>query len=98
MTDATTIARRYLQAWNETDPERRATLLRDTWDNEARYVDPLMSGEGLQQIDGLIGAVQQRFAGFTFALRGKPDGHGEHVRALGPAGVEAPIEGSDVSS
>jgi SnoaL-like domain len=99
MADATTIARTYLQAWNETDAERRAKLLRESWSDDAHYIDPLMNAAGLVQIDGLIGAVHERFAGFRFALRGQPDGHGEHVRfgwSLGPAGVEAPIEGSDV--
>jgi hypothetical protein len=99
MPDATTIARNYLQAWNETDPELRGRLLRKSWTSDARYVDPLMSGDGLEQVDGLIAGVHQRFPGSRFALVGQPDGHGEHVRfswSLGPAGVAPPIEGSDV--
>jgi hypothetical protein len=99
MQDPTEVARTYLQAWNETDAERRARLLADTWLVDARYVDPLGKGEGAQQIGALIGAVHARFPGFRFALEGKPDGHGDHVRfswALGPDGVAAPIKGSDV--
>jgi hypothetical protein len=99
MTEPTSIAIQYLQAWNETDPDRRARLLREHWADDARYVDPLMRGEGLQQIDALIAGVHARFPGFRFALAGAPDGHGEHVRfswSLGPAGSEPPIAGSDV--
>jgi hypothetical protein len=54
---------------------------------------------GREEIGGLIGGVQQRCPGFRFALKGAPDGWGEFVRlswSLGPAGAEAPIEGSDV--
>lgn len=99
MPDPQTVAARYLQAWNETDPDRRARLLRDGWAEDARYVDPLANVRGVHEIDGLIAGVQARFPGFRFALLGEPNGHGEHVRlswSLGPAGVPAPIEGSDV--
>ena len=54
---------------------------------------------GIDEIGKLIGGVQQRFPGFRFALLGRADGHGKHVRfswSLGPEGTEAPIEGSDV--
>jgi len=101
MSDATTIATNYLQAWNETDAARRASLLREHWTADASYVDPMMSGEGPAQIGALISAVHERFPGFRFSLLDTPDGHGEHVRfswSLGPAGAEPPIKGSDVVS
>ena len=94
-----TVARTFLQAWNEAEPDRRAQLLRETWTDDARYADPLAAVQGLAQIDGLIAGVQQRYTGFRFALLGKPDGHGDHVRfswSFGPVGAEAPIEGSDL--
>jgi len=99
MSDPATIAGQYLEAWNETDAERRRRLLAERWTEDARYVDPLMSGSGVTQVDGLIAAVQQRFPGFRFTVAARPDGHGDHVRfswTLGPAGGDAPIEGSDV--
>ncbi|MEO8524934.1 MAG: nuclear transport factor 2 family protein [Caldimonas sp.] len=97
--DATSTARAYIQVWNETDADRRAELLRRFWQKDARYIDPLMSGEGIEQIGALVGAVHERFPGFRFDLLGPADGHGEHVRfrwSLGPEGAPAPIEGSDV--
>ena len=99
MSDPLAIATRYLDTWNETDPQRRRRLLAESWTDDARYVDPLMSGNCAVQIDGLIGAVQERFPGFRFTAVGTPNGHGEHVRfswSLGPAGGEPPIKGSDV--
>ena len=99
MTHAQTIAERYLATWNETDPDRRGQLLASHWTGDATYVDPLAKVAGAAEIDGLIGGVQARFPGFRFALKGAPDGHGDHVRftwSLGPEGETAPIEGSDV--
>lgn len=99
MSNPATVAGRYLETWNETDGDRRRRLLAEGWTDDARYVDPLMSGVGAPQIDGLIAAVHERFPGFRFAMLGSPDGHGDHVRfswSLGPAGGEPPIKGSDV--
>ena len=97
--NAQDIAERYIALWNETEAPRRMRALREGWTPGARYVDPLMQGEGPAQIDGLIGAVQARFPEYRFRLTGRPDGHGAHCRftwALGPEGEEAPIRGFDV--
>ena len=98
MTDAAKIADAYIAVWNETDAQRRRALIGEAWTEDARYVDPLMAGEGRDQISELIAAVHQRFPGFRFSLLGKPDGHGEHVRfswGLGPEGGEDLVEGTD---
>ena len=99
MFDPASIARAYLETWNETDDERRRSLLKTHWARDASYVDPLMRAEGEAPIAGLVGAVHQRFPGFRFKLTGTPNGHGDYVRlswSLGPDGSEPPIEGSDV--
>jgi len=99
MTHPQDTAERYIATWNETDPERRLALLKSGWTADATYVDPLAGVAGAEQINGLIGGAQAQFPGFRFALKGAPDGHGDHVRlawTLGPDGIEAPIEGSDV--
>ncbi|PZQ73342.1 MAG: polyketide cyclase [Variovorax paradoxus] len=92
------LARDYIALWNETDAARRAELLRAGWCEDARYVDPLMQGSGHGPISALVGAVHQRYPGFRFALLGRPDAHGEHLRfswTLGPAGAEDLIQGTD---
>jgi hypothetical protein len=97
MTDAAQIAQRYIDSWNETDAERRAGLLTALWTEDARYVDPMMTGEGRAQIDALIAGVHQQFPGFRFALSGKADGYGDKVRfswTLGPDG-QSLVEGTD---
>nr|WP_299503919.1 nuclear transport factor 2 family protein [uncultured Rhizobium sp.] len=99
MTSFNDIATIYIATWNERNAEHRRTLMDRHWHSEARYVDPLMSARGTEQLGEMIAAVQERFPDFHFALRGAVDGHGDHVRfswGLGPEGAEAIIEGSDV--
>jgi hypothetical protein len=98
MTDINSVARRYIELWNEKLPSRRRELLASDWTADAKYVDPLMSGDGIDGVDGLIAGVQQRFPDFSFKLIGKVDGYGDHIRfswGLGPDGVDAPIKGTD---
>lgn len=92
------IAAAYIASWNETDPVDRSALLAETFAPDASYVDPLMSAASIEEIDGLIAAVQQRFPGHRFALKGTADGYSDKVRftwELGPEAAEALIEGTD---
>jgi hypothetical protein len=98
MTDVNTIARSYIELWNERMPGRRREMLKQNWASDARYVDPLMSGDGHDGVDALISGVQQRFPDFRFRLIGEPNGFGDHVRfswGLGPDGADSPIKGTD---
>jgi hypothetical protein len=70
----------YIAAWNETDPERRRQLVAETFSEDARYLDPLMSGEGQDGIAEMIGAAQSQFPGHRFELAGAPDAHHDRVR------------------
>jgi hypothetical protein len=92
------LATRYIALWNETDAERRRALLAESWTEDATYADPLVQRAGHAEIDELIAAVQARFPGFRFALAGRVDGHGNHLRfswTLGPDGGEPIIKGTD---
>jgi hypothetical protein len=98
MTDVNTIANGYIELWNERTPSRRREMLATNWTADAKYVDPLMSGDGHDGVDALIAGVQQRFPDFKFKLIGKANGHGDHLRfcwGLGPDGVDSPIKGTD---
>jgi SnoaL-like domain len=98
MTDVTTIARRYIELWNERTPNRRREMLATDWTADAHYVDPLMSGVGHDGVDALIAGVQQRFPDFKFTLIGVPNGYGDQLRfswGLGPDGADSPIKGTD---
>lgn len=53
----------------------------------------------MEELSGIVGAVQERFPVFRFKLINRPDDHGDHVRfawGLGPEGAESVIEGSDI--
>lgn len=98
MTDASNTAERYIAIWNEEDADRRRALIAESWAENATYIDPLMRGEGHEQINALVEAVQTRFPGFRFNLIGAADGYGGNLRfswGLGPNGSEAIIKGTD---
>lgn len=98
MTDAATIAASYIALWNEPDPVRRLTMLANGWTEDAAYTDPLANATGHGEISALIAGAQERFPGFRFALDGKADGHGNHVRfswTLGPPEDPGLIKGTD---
>lgn len=101
MTDAASIATRYIALWNESDRDHRTTLLTDLWAKAGTYCDPLMQGAGHDQISALIAGVHGQFPGFRFALVGQPDGYGDQVRfswQLGPEGSDGPIKGTDFAT
>lgn len=98
MRTAAELAADYISLWNETDAARRRALLVATWTAGATYVDPLMKGTGQNEIDALIGAVQQRFPALRFSLLGSADGYSDVVRfswALGPKEGDAIVKGTD---
>jgi hypothetical protein len=99
MIEANEIANNYIATWNATETTEREKLFARYWAGDASYVDPLMAAANAAELSGMIGAVQERFPGFRFSLKGKPDGHNGWVRfswGLGPEGAEPIIEGSDV--
>ena len=98
MTDVQSIARNYIDLWNERAPQRRREILAANWTTDAKYVDPLMSGDGHDGVDALVAGVQQRFPDFKFRLIGEPNGFGDYVGfswGLGPDGGDSPIKGTD---
>jgi len=70
----------YIASWNEGDETRRRALVAQAFADDARYLDPLMSGEGTDGITAMIGAAQQQFPGHRFELSFGPDAHNDVVR------------------
>jgi len=83
----------YIACWNETDADRRRSLVADTWSDDGTYQDPLMAGAGIEEISAMIGAAQAQFPGHRFALSAGPDAHNDVVRfswtLSGPTGPVA---------
>ena len=91
-TTITTVVDTYIATWNETDPERRRELVGETFSEDARYLDPLMAGEGQDGIAAMIGAAQAQFPGHRFELSYGPDAHNDVVRfAWTLHGADGPV-------
>jgi hypothetical protein len=80
MSQHTELIDSYIAAWNETDSGRRADLIGLTWTEDARYLDPLMHGEGRDGIAAMIAGVQKQFPGLKFRRSGSVDAHNNCVR------------------
>jgi hypothetical protein len=80
MTNPTELVDRYFAMWNETDAERRRDLIARTWTEDARYVDPMLEGEGRGGIDAMVAQVHQRFPGYKFRRTGEIDQHHDRLR------------------
>lgn len=91
MTDATTTVNRYIETWNERDPERRRALVAQTFSDDASYLDPARSGAGHDGIDATIETAQEQFPGHRIELSFGPDAHSDRVRfaweLVGPDGA-----------
>jgi len=80
MPDTTTVVDNYIAMWNEPDAERRRELVAGTVTQDATYIDPLMTGAGVEEITAMIGAAQAQYPGHRFELAGEPDAHHDRLR------------------
>jgi hypothetical protein len=80
MTNIASTVDSYIASWNEPDEERRRELVARTFTEDGSYVDPLMSGSGVDGIAAMIGAAQAQFPGHRFELAFGPDAHNDVVR------------------
>jgi SnoaL-like domain len=98
MTNPNDLIDRYFAMWNETDAGRRRDLIARTWTDDARYVDPMLEGEGRKGIDAMVAGVHERFPGYKFRRTGGIDLHHDRVRfswQLAPAGGPVFADGVD---
>jgi SnoaL-like domain len=100
MTNPAEIADRYIAMWNETDAAKRRRLVAELFEADGHFADPVAEGRGHDQIDAVLGGVQQQFAGLGFSLTGKPDGFGPNVRLswqLAAGDGPAVVKGTDIA-
>lgn len=83
----------YIATWNETDPGRRRAIIARTWVEDGSYLDAHREGTGHDEIDTMINAAQDRFAGYRFRLASGIEAHHDRVRFSWTAGgmPEAPL-------
>jgi hypothetical protein len=70
----------YLEAYGETDAERRAQLIEQVWTKDGRLVDPPLDAEGHEGISGMAAAVQSQFPGHRFRRTSGVDAHHDVAR------------------
>ena len=80
MSDITTAVDTYLAMWNETDPDRRADLISRAWDDDGRYVDPVLEAQGHGGLSEMVAGVHERFPGHRFRRTSGIDQHHDQVR------------------
>ncbi|WP_421995608.1 nuclear transport factor 2 family protein [Reyranella sp.] len=92
------VVENYVASWNETDPARRRAALSASCAADARYRDPVMTGDGLAGLDAMLAGVQAKFPGFVLKRISGIDHHNGAVRfswSLGPAAGPSVVEGVD---
>jgi hypothetical protein len=99
VTDVTTTVDAYFDMWNETDPGRRADLIRQAWADDARYLDPLLEADGPDGLSTMVETVHQHYPGQRFTRTSGIDAHHDLVRfawqLAGPDGTVT-VAGIDV--
>jgi len=75
MTDMTTAIDTYLEAYGETDTDRRIALIEQVFAAESHVFDPPIDGAGHTGINEMFAAVQGQFAGHTFRRSTGVDSH-----------------------
>jgi len=99
MSDANTLVHTYIAMWNETDPEQRRELVAQTVTEDASYLDPVMTGEGIDGISAMIAGAQAQFPGHRFRRASGIDAHHGQLRfaweLVAPDGTVA-LSGIDV--
>ncbi|MEY7972150.1 nuclear transport factor 2 family protein [Saccharomonospora xinjiangensis] len=98
MSDTNELVRRYIAAWNETDPTARQAVLTEAVTDDVEYTDPLVSVRGKEGLDATIAAVKAQFAGMVLSLGSAVDAHHDIARFtwhLGPEGGDPVVSGFD---
>ncbi len=80
MSDATKIVERYFDTWNETDAQRRLALAKDTWSDDARYVDPVADVTGPVGFSEMVASVQGHYPNHRFRLASSIEQHHDQLR------------------
>lgn len=74
------LADRYIAIWNEADDAQRRMLVEQTYTESATYIDPMMSGTGVEGITSMVKAAREQFPGHQFRRSSEVESHNGHVR------------------
>ncbi|MGA9278409.1 nuclear transport factor 2 family protein [Ilumatobacter sp.] len=93
--DPTSTIDRYLDAYGETDADRRLQLISESFTPDATLADPPLDAAGHDGLSAMFAAVQSQFPGHTFMRTSAVDEHHGAARyewsLAGPDGTVAVI-------
>ena len=99
MTHPTATVDTYLSAFNERDRSRRDALIAEVWAEDARLIDPPLTGEGHAGISEVADAMHTHYIDHRFRRVSGIDIHHDHLRfaweLVAPDG-EVALSGMDV--
>ena len=70
----------YVEAWTESDEEKRRALLQKSWAEDAIYSDPAGQAVGREALVKHIGSIQQRRPGYRVLITSGIDEHHGQLR------------------
>ena len=83
MTDINVFVDRYLNVWNESDPEKRRATIRELWQADARHLARTLEAVGHDGIETRVANAYQKWVkekGNIFRLRDGVDGHHDTIK------------------
>ncbi len=89
----------YMNAWNETNADKRSALLDAAWADSGTYTDPMADVSGRAGLSETIDGFHKQMPGASIALASGIDEHHKRIRfawKLKAADGTVPIEGIDI--
>ena len=83
MSNLQTLVQDYIAVWNESDPERRRTLIRTLWQEDATHLARTLEAVGHAGIEKRVTDAYEKWVrekGNVFRLRDGVDGHHDTVK------------------
>ncbi|MBV8394349.1 MAG: hypothetical protein JOY81_14315 [Alphaproteobacteria bacterium] len=83
MTDINVFVDRYLNVWNESDPEKRRATIRELWQPDAHHLARTLEAVGHDGIETRVANAYQKWVkekGNIFRLRDGVDGHHDTIK------------------
>lgn len=80
MIDVVPVVGTYFAFWNEPDEARRRTLVAETFAADARYVGPLVEGDGHEGIAAMATQMKGHLADYQFTRTSEVDAHHDVLR------------------
>lgn len=78
--ETTQLVDTYFEMWRATDDHVRAELVRRSFVDEGRHVDPLADAVGHDELAGMLANVHAAYPGFTIERTSGIDQHGDQLR------------------